>query len=100
MSHAMNDARKQKKASNGVGSGELVGRRCELAVRTLRAYEERVEFWLREANKYPRATYGRREAVAIANATAGFVETLRDLVPAKHRQPPSNIGHEPHAPLT
>lgn len=92
----MNKATKSpKKQCNRVGCGELVGRRCELAVRCLRAYEERVEFWLKEAGKYPRATYGRKEAVAIANATVGFVETLRDLVPAKYRQPPSNTRHEP-----
>ncbi len=38
MSHAMNDVRKQKKASNGVGSGELV-RRLGNARRRLRYWQ-------------------------------------------------------------
>lgn len=87
------ERRKDKRTTPDAGRcccGGLVGRRCERAVKALRAYEERVDFWLREANKYPRATHGRREAVAIANATVGFVETLRDLVPAKFRQPTPN----------
>lgn len=74
-----------------LGSGRLVGRRVTLAVKTLRAYEERVTYWLTEATKYRRATHARREAVAYANAFSCIVDDLRALVPAKDRQPPSNI---------
>lgn len=60
----------------------------EQAVRMLRAYEGRVAYWLAEANKYNRATLGRREAVAYANAFCCMVDDLRLLVPKKYRQPP------------
>lgn len=85
---------KPKESRNRVGSKELVGRRVMLVVQTLRAYEERVSYWLKEAQKYPRASYGRREALAYTNAFCCMVDDLRLLVPAKHRQPPSNKGAE------
>ena len=58
-------------------------RRTEQLSRMLESYQERRAYWLKEAEKYPRASLGRREAIAYANAFSCMVEDLQIVIPTK-----------------